>query len=580
MNGRLVRVTALFVCVIWACMSTPQAFAQLLGNLIVNMTSPANGSTVSGTVTVTASVTIIGALTVRDVQFKLDGADLGTADTSAPYSVSWNTKTANNGSHTLTAVARDLLGIQYTSSLVTVTVFNDTLPPAVAITAPANGATVSSTVSVTASASDNVGVVGVQFKLDGANLGAEDTSAPYAVSWDTTTTGNGSHALTAVARDAAGNIGTAAPITVTVSNDTSPPAVAITAPANGATVSSTVSVTASASDNVGVVGVQFKLDGANLGAEDTSAPYAVSWDTTTTGNGSHALTAVARDAAGNTATATTVTVTVSNGTASRGDVFLAFANDGHVQWYNPDGSFRQILTGTSVGQASSVAFDAARNLYVPHWENQGPSGNFVERFDPNGNYLGIFGSGYNCNPSTMTFDAAGNMYVGQADCTGNILKLDAAGNLVTSYAVLTTNRGTDHIDLAPDGCTMFYTSRDANVYRFNVCTNTQLLPFNTQPLPGDIAYHVRVLPDGGVLVADGTRLVRLDASGNLVPTSYFAPGESNYWGGVDHIGDGTFWATNADTDTAYRFDLQSGAILTKINAGTSGFTLAGLGVRP
>ena len=58
--------------------------------------------------------------------------------------------------------------------------------PTVAVTAPAAGATVSNTVSVTANASDNTGVVGVQFKLDGANLGIEDSSAPYSVSWDTT----------------------------------------------------------------------------------------------------------------------------------------------------------------------------------------------------------------------------------------------------------------------------------------------------------------------------------------------------------------------------------------------------------
>src|SRR5262249_28047759 len=69
---------------------------------------------------------------------------------------------------------------------------------------------------------------------------------------------------------------------------------------------------ANASDNVAVAGVQFKLDGANLGAEDTSSPYSVSWTTTTVANGTHTLTAVARDAAGNTATATSVTVTVSN----------------------------------------------------------------------------------------------------------------------------------------------------------------------------------------------------------------------------------------------------------------------------
>ena len=61
----------------WGLIAPQPAQAQLLGSLIVNITSPANGSPVSGTVPVSASVTIIGALTVRGVQFKLDGANLG-----------------------------------------------------------------------------------------------------------------------------------------------------------------------------------------------------------------------------------------------------------------------------------------------------------------------------------------------------------------------------------------------------------------------------------------------------------------------------------------------------------------------
>ena len=74
----------------------------------------------------------------------------------------------------------------------------------------------SGTVTVTATATDDLGVAGVQFQLDGADLGAEDTGAPYSVAWDTTTASAGSHTLTAVARDAAGNRTTSAPVTVTV----------------------------------------------------------------------------------------------------------------------------------------------------------------------------------------------------------------------------------------------------------------------------------------------------------------------------------------------------------------------------
>src|SRR5207302_6216721 len=98
--------------------------------------------------------------------------------------------------------------------------------------------------------------------------------------WNSTTASNGTHTLTAKARDAAGNTTTSAAVSVTVSNtasDTQPPAVSVTAPTAGATVSGTTTVTANASDNGGVVGVQFYVDGNALGAEDTAAPYSASW---------------------------------------------------------------------------------------------------------------------------------------------------------------------------------------------------------------------------------------------------------------------------------------------------------------
>ena len=93
-----------------------------------------------------------------------------------------------------------------------------------------------------------------------------------------------------------------------------PPTVSITSPANGGTVSGTVAVQASASAGLALAGVQFSLDGVKLGLMVTSTPYAVSWDTTQSTNGSHTITAVAQDSGGNTASAS-VTVTVANGTS-------------------------------------------------------------------------------------------------------------------------------------------------------------------------------------------------------------------------------------------------------------------------
>lgn len=93
----------------------------------------------------------------------------------------------------------------------------DTTPPTVTITNPTSGTYVRDTVSVTATASDNVGVVGVQIKLDGVNLNAEDTTAPYSTAWDASAAQSDSistHTFTAIARDAAGNQSTSAPVTV------------------------------------------------------------------------------------------------------------------------------------------------------------------------------------------------------------------------------------------------------------------------------------------------------------------------------------------------------------------------------
>ncbi|HWG55116.1 MAG TPA: S8 family serine peptidase [Gaiellaceae bacterium] len=95
----------------------------------------------------------------------------------------------------------------------------DTTAPTTSITSPANGATVSGTVTVAANASDDVGVSRVELYVDGA-LHSTDSASPYSFSWSTSTVPDGSHTLRTRAVDAAGNAGTSATITVTVSNST------------------------------------------------------------------------------------------------------------------------------------------------------------------------------------------------------------------------------------------------------------------------------------------------------------------------------------------------------------------------
>ncbi|HVV67334.1 MAG TPA: Ig-like domain-containing protein [Candidatus Saccharimonadales bacterium] len=139
--------------------------------------------------------------------------------------------------------------------------------------------------------------------------------------------------------------------------DTTPPTVSITAPAKSASVSGSVTVSANANDDTGVAGVQFKLDGANLGSEDTTSPYSTTWDTTQATNGTHTLTAVARDAAGNTATSSTVTVTVNNSASGGGST-------GGTQTSNcfskpsacgyPDATNTGVPAGTTLASSGSI----------------------------------------------------------------------------------------------------------------------------------------------------------------------------------------------------------------------------------
>jgi hypothetical protein len=111
-----------------------------------------------------------------------------------------------------------------------ITTNGDTKSPTVAITAPTGS--VPGTVTIRATATDNVGVASVQFLVDNNPLGAAHTTSPYSVTWNTATAANGTHTLTALARDTSGNTAVSAPVTVTVANAAAAPAAALNQPAN------------------------------------------------------------------------------------------------------------------------------------------------------------------------------------------------------------------------------------------------------------------------------------------------------------------------------------------------------------
>jgi hypothetical protein len=266
-------------------------------------------------------------------------------------------------------------------------------------------------------------------------------------------------------------------------------------------------------------------------------------------------------------------------TFTPGDVFVSLEN-GHVQWWRPDGTLVKTLAGAISGTGEGMAFDAAGRLYLARWRLNGhleTSGNTTEVFDVHGEPIGSFGTGYDCDPHAIVFNSSGAAYVGQAGCSGTVLKF-APGQPPVQYDVAPDLQGAFWIDLAPDGCTLFYTSLGPNVKRFNVCNGLQLPNFNRAPLPGGETHDLRVLPDGGVLVSSGEVIARLNASGTLIRT-YSVPGEWSPWTGLDLAGDGTFWAGNYESSNLYRFDLATGSILDSFNTSTPPHFVVGIRVK-
>lgn len=184
----------------------------------------------------------------------------------------------------------------------------DTTAPTSAISAPLSNATVSGVVTVNVSASDNVGVVRVELKVNGTIV-AVDSAAPFSFAWDSTGSPNGMASLIATAYDAAGNAGASTPLSVNVANtvtpivaDTTPPVVQIANPVAGK-VTGTVSVVTNATDNSGAAGIKqnIYIDGV-LKASGTGSSVTYSWNTRKVAAGNHTIQVIATDAAGNSST--------------------------------------------------------------------------------------------------------------------------------------------------------------------------------------------------------------------------------------------------------------------------------------
>ncbi len=348
----------------------------------VSISSPAASASVSGTTTLSATAAdTSGNGSIASVQFQLDGANLGSPVTTTPYQYSWNTLAATNGAHSLTAVATDTNGLNTTSAALTITVNNpvaigtnlianssvETASPTspttpeywqtggwgtnttafsylktghtgthsveVQMTSYTSGDAkwifnpVSVTGGLTYTFSDyyesNVATeVDVAFTMsDGSTqylyLGAPAASTSWKqfsanfVAPTGATSATVYHLIESVGSLTTDDYSLAA---------SSLPSVTLTAPTGGQDVTGTQTITATATDNTGIKSVQFQLDGVNLGSPVTAAPYQYTWNSTTTANGTHTLTAIATDTNGKTATSAAVSVDVNNAATSGGNL--------------------------------------------------------------------------------------------------------------------------------------------------------------------------------------------------------------------------------------------------------------------
>ena len=404
--------------VVFAGFAPLRALAQILpplpilpppptGSLIVSVTSPA-GSTVSGTVPVNASVSIVGSLTVSFVDFFADGNFIDS-DSTASYSVSWNTRTVGNGSHNLTAVAQDVLGVRWTSNSLNVTVANDITRPTVTINQAAGQAdpTSSSPINFTAVFSEPVsGFSGADVAIGGSAGGAKSVSVSggpstynVAVSGMTSTGDVTATIAAGVAQDAAGNTNTASTSTdntvrFNLPDTTAPPApyTPDLAAASDTGVSSTDNVTTDTTPiftGTAEAGSTVRIfsDGVQVGSGPaTGGAYSIT--TSVLSSGTHSITATATDAAGNvspssgalsvTIDTTAPTVTI-NQAAGQADPTSSSPINFTVAFSEPVSGFSgsDVAIGGTAGGTKSVSVSGGPSTYTAAVSGMTSSGTVI-----------------------------------------------------------------------------------------------------------------------------------------------------------------------------------------------------------
>jgi len=272
----------------------------------------------------------------------------------------------------------------------------------------------------------------------------------------------------------------------------------------------------------------------------------------------------------------------------KGDVFVGVSS-GAYNVYSNSGVLKETISDGLGGFTTGCAFNADQSkLYTTNFSNnkvviyQSKHPHTIQTIDTGPTAA---------QNESIVFAFNGDFYVGHAAGDHKIHKYDAAGTLIATFAPVVGGKGTDWIELAADQKTIFYTSEDTVIRRFDVSTNTQLPNFaDLTALGAGELRALRLLPpgdgSGGLLVAHTNfGVLRLDSSGTVVKT-YTVTGEngasgSDAWFALNLNPNGTsFWAGHSGSSHFYRINIVTGAIeLGPISTGTAFFSVFGICVQ-
>lgn len=445
------------------------------------ITAPVAGANVRSTaVAVTATATDTGGVAKVQFQYSPTGttiwSNLNTADTTSPYSVSWNTTLIASGTYDIRAVITDKAGLVATTAIVTGIVVDNTVPTVVlSVTNPVNAARVNNTVYVRRSTGGSFGVVAAVTDSGSgparatfpavaatgwthvAETVTTPTGGPYTSTTITaavgTTVSPGTYTVTGA--DAAGNTRTAA---LTLSVDATSPTGAVTVPAAAANVRGAVIVTSSSADTgSGVATAQFQFSPAglatwnNIGAAVTSSPYTTSWTTTSLVDGLYDLRVIATDRVGNTTISTTTANVRVDNTAPSATMTTPLTD--------------AVLVGTTVALAGTAtdAGSTVSNVQFQYTTRGGSTWTNIGTADTTSSYTGTWNT-------TLVTDGLYDL---------RALATDKAGNATGSTSIPVTVKNTAAVAAAATGPTQSIEATNRVVTPEPVVTASPVQPSET-----------------------------------------------------------------------------------------------------